>query len=257
MPGPGTVAHVWCRALADGAAAPGSVPAADDVEWALSHGERARRERLRRAQDRVLYTAAWGLVRHALSEVEPRVAPDEWHFLRAGLGRPEVQHPAWAGSLRFNLSHTEGVVACVVTRGARCGVDVERMGRPLALHRLTRSVLSAGEQREFDLAPPGRRQELFYRYWTLKEAYLKAIGTGMRFPMTACEFEVGTRNPSLRSLAAGPEHVQYAFRQWPVRGSGFLALAVQAGGVHARAPDVTVRVHATGIGDDRSCPALF
>ncbi|MFF5805149.1 4'-phosphopantetheinyl transferase family protein [Streptomyces sp. NPDC012746] len=250
------MAHVWCRVLADDASGPGGTPAAD-VGWALSDAERVRRDRLLRAQDRALYTAAWGLARHALSVVEPRVAPDAWQFLRAGLGRPEVDHPAWARSLRFNLSHTEGVVACVVTRDARCGIDVERMGRPLTLHRLTRSVLSEREQREFDLAPPGRREELFYRYWTLKEAYLKAIGTGMRFPMSACEFEVGTRRPTLLSLAAGADHARYAFRQWPVRGSGFLALAVQGGGARVRTPDMTVKVHVPGIGDDRSCPALF
>ncbi|MFE4060376.1 4'-phosphopantetheinyl transferase family protein [Streptomyces sp. NPDC059096] len=237
-----TVAHVWCRPVADDAAARDGVRPTD-VEWTLSDGELARRDTLRRAQDRALYTAAWGLVRQSLSAAEPQVRPDEWRFLRSSLGRPEVHHPARARSLRFNLSHTEGMVACVVTRDARCGVDVERPGRVLPLHRLTRSVLSAREQREFGLAPPGRRQELFFRYWTLKEAYLKAIGTGIRFPMTDCEFDVGMGRPVLRSLAAGPQHSGYTFRQWPVQHGGLLAVAVQGDPGRTWEDDVAVRVH--------------
>ncbi|GAA3897227.1 hypothetical protein GCM10022244_04350 [Streptomyces gulbargensis] len=235
------VAHVWCRTVSEEPGSGGGLRPAD-VEWALSTSELRRRETLRRSSDRALFTAAWGLVRHALSEVEPRVGPHEWRFLRSGLGRPEVYAPEWCRSLRFNLSHTDGTVACVVTRELRCGVDVERPVRTLPLHRLTRSVLSPREQREFDAAPAGRRRELFFRYWTVKEAYLKAIGSGMRFPMTACEFDVGTGRPRLRSLGAGTEHARYTFRQWAGRDGVMLAVAVQ--GVTGRGPerDVAVRV---------------
>ncbi|MFE5858531.1 4'-phosphopantetheinyl transferase family protein [Streptomyces sp. NPDC056500] len=252
----GTVAHVWCREVADEAATGDGVGVAD-VEWALSDSERTSRDALRRTQDRAVYGAAWGLVRHALSTVEPRVYPDEWRFLRSSLGRPEVHYPTWARSLRFNLSHTDGIVACVTTRGARCGVDVERPVRVLPLHRLARSVLSEREQREFDLAPPGRRQELFFRYWTVKEAYLKAIGSGMRFPMTACEFAVGSSRPALLSLAAGSEHARYTFRQWPVQRGGLLALAVQGRATIEQESDVTVRVHLSGTDDERPQTARF
>ncbi|CAM5618016.1 4'-phosphopantetheinyl transferase superfamily protein [Streptomyces hirsutus] len=165
--------------------------------------------------------------------------------------------PDWCRSLRFNLSHTDGTVACVVTRDVRCGVDVERPRRVLPLHRLTRSVLPPREQREFDAAPAGQRHELFFRYWTVKEAYLKAIGSGMRFPMTACEFDVGTGRPRLRSLGAGPEHAWYTFRQWAVRDGGFLAVAVQGGAGHAREQDVLVRVRTPRPCEENPHPTSF
>ncbi|MFC5850656.1 4'-phosphopantetheinyl transferase family protein [Streptomyces chlorus] len=250
------MAHVWCRPV-NGVAEVRGGARPTDVEWTLSDAERARRDTLCRTQDRALYTAAWGLVRQSLSAAEPWVRPDEWRFQRSSLGRPEVHHPVRGRSLRFNLSHTEGMVACVVTRDARCGVDVERPGRALPLHRLTRTVLSAREQREFDLAPPGRRQELFFRYWTLKEAYLKAIGTGLRFPMTACEFDLGGGRPALRSLAAGPRHAHYTFRQWPVLHGGLLAVAVQGGPWHTGEDDVTIRAHLPQIREECTHHSYF
>ncbi|AWK07573.1 hypothetical protein DDQ41_00030 [Streptomyces spongiicola] len=256
MRGSRRVAHVWCRTVAETAGA-GDVLRAADVEWALDEAELRRRETLRRPSDRSLFTAAWGLVRHALSEVEPRVGPHEWRFLRSGLGRPEVHAPDWCRSLRFNLSHTDGTVACVVTRELRCGVDVERSGRALPLPRLARAVLSPRERRELDAAPAGRRQELFLRYWTVKEAYLKAIGSGLRFPMPACEFDVGTGRPRLRSLGAGHEHARYTFRQWAAPDGGFLAVAIQGRTVHGPERDVPVRVRTPRPREESPQPTAF
>lgn len=166
-------------------------------------------------------------MRHALSTTEPGVRPQDWRFERSTLGRPEVDRPGWARGLHFNLSHTDGLVACVVARDARCGVDVERPLQALPVHRLAGAVLSDRERHDLADVPPAGRQELFLRYWTLKEAYLKAIGAGMRFPMTACEFEVGGSRPVLRSAAAGLDHRLYTFGQWPVLRGGFLAVAIR------------------------------
>ncbi|MEU8242643.1 4'-phosphopantetheinyl transferase superfamily protein [Actinoplanes missouriensis] len=230
----GSVAQVWCASVTAGAEA----ATRDDV---LSADERGRSARLRRAADRAAFATAWRLVRNALSAAEPAVSPRDWRFLRSALGRPEVDRPGWARGLHFNLSHTDGLVACVVARDARCGVDVERPRPSVPVDRLAGAVLSDRERRDLAGAPPAARQELFFRYWTVKEAYLKAIGTGMRFPMTACEFEVGDSRPALRSAAAGPDHRLYTFRQWTVHRDGLLAVAVRGTAVDVQLCDRVLR----------------
>ena len=81
--------------------------------------------------------------------------------------------------LRFNLSHTQGAVLIAVAEGFEVGVDVERQ-RPLEdLEGMARTVMSDMESAHWQRLSPELRCQAFYRLWTRKEAYLKAIGLGL------------------------------------------------------------------------------
>lgn len=155
---------------------------------ALSDAERTRWARLRGQGARRRYLGARLLVRHALSAADGRPT-DRWHFTTGPWGRPELPPPD--DGLRFNVSHTEGLLACVVTRHGGCGVDVESVpARPDAVVHLPphlapaeRAALAAldGEARAVRLA----------ELWVLKEAYLKALGTGLTRPLASFTFRDG------------------------------------------------------------------
>ena len=66
---------------------------------------------------------AHALARLTLSRYAP-VPPEAWSFSLGEHGRPEIEGPSDAGRLRFNLSHTRGMVACAVVRELDIGVDV-------------------------------------------------------------------------------------------------------------------------------------
>ncbi len=89
--------------------------------------------------------------------------------------------------VHFNLSHCEGLVACLLTDCA-CGVDAEpiRQLRP----RVADRVCSEAERRA--IAESEQPDLLFTRLWTLKEAYVKAIGIGISYPMRTVCFFPGT-----------------------------------------------------------------
>ena len=93
-----------------------------------------------------------------------------------------VRAEGGAGSvldLRFNLSHTAGVALIALTVGREVGVDVER-NRPLKeMEAMVHSVFSEEEMRMWLQLPAIERFAAFYRVWTRKEAYLKAIGLGL------------------------------------------------------------------------------
>ncbi|MBQ6180219.1 MAG: 4'-phosphopantetheinyl transferase superfamily protein [Ruminococcus sp.] len=101
---------------------------------------------------------------------------------RGKMGKPSL---ADRPDIHFNLSHANGVTACIVS-DRECGIDCEGV-RPFR-QNVIRKVLSDREKLVFEAAPPEEKDLLFFRFWTLKEAYVKAIGTGISFPMNEAEF---------------------------------------------------------------------
>lgn len=118
------------------------------------------------------------------------VEPSSLRFSTNEFGKPKVIWPArmednkiWSPhSLCFNLSHTQSLLACAVTMNGEVGVDVEESDR-----KLSRNLMSLARRRfspeeadwlsHFEDSTEQRRR--FMQLWTLKEAYIKALGTGI------------------------------------------------------------------------------
>lgn len=120
-------------------------------------------------------------------------------------GKPYLaEHP----EIHFNLSHGDGIAACIVG-GRECGIDCERI-RPFRSGVIKR-VFSEREMEIFGAIPDEQKDTAFFRLWTLKEAYIKAIGMGLSFPMNQAEFIL-----SGDGFTTNIE--EYRFRQYIIRG---------------------------------------
>jgi 4'-phosphopantetheinyl transferase len=200
----------------------------------LSPAERQRMQRFCFDRDRLVFLAAHGLARTALSACAPSVPPEAWEFAHTERGRPEVAAPQAAPILRFNISHTSGLVACVVTALTDCGIDVEMVGRPTGFDRLAGRVLSQAEQTRLKAAPAHAQPELFFGYWTLKEAYLKARACGISVPLDECAFEFRPEGIRLQLEGALDDDVtDWQFAQWSPTTEHVLAVALRNGGPDA------------------------
>ncbi len=158
----------------------------------LTDDERRKIDRFRFARDRRLCLVSRILVRTTLSRYAA-VPPDAWRFRCNDYGRPEIDAPA--SPLRFNLSHTPGMVACLVSRDREVGVDVEsrsRTGAWLALANRYFAPLEAQALRA--IAPPDRARR-FLEYWTLKESYIKARGLGLAIRLADFSFDLPPATP--------------------------------------------------------------
>ena len=172
-------------------------------EALLGSEERARAARLRAPGARQRFVVAQALARRALSRAAAEVPPEAWQFRRGPHGKPEIAAPAAHSSLRFNLSHTEGLVACAVLRDLDVGVDVEagaRLGDPL---RLAERFFAAAETAWLRALPPEERRARFLDLWSLKEAVLKALGIGLAGSIGGVAFELEGGAPRL-ARAGGP-----------------------------------------------------
>lgn len=186
-------AHVWLLAVPERAL---SGATEDELKGILDPEERERAQTFRSLSDRQHFILAHAFLRKTLSRYAPRVAPAAWSYAIGPYGRPELAGPAAACGagggprLRFNLSHTRGLVACSVTEGGECGVDVERRDRTRNFLGMARTAFAPSERAQLERLPAEQRQARFYQIWTLKEAYIKLIGMGLSQRLDHFDFDL-------------------------------------------------------------------
>ena len=197
----------------------------------LTPDEHERMQRLvfERTREQFLLTRA--LVRTMLSRYAP-VAPADWRFVTNAHGRPEIlDRPPGAPDLRFNLSHTDGLVACAVTVGREVGIDVEYVDRRLT-HDVAGRFFAPREVSDLRALPVDDQARVFFDYWTLKEAYIKARGFGLALPLGDFAFCLSPDAPPAitfePSLPDDPETWQFV-QSWPTE-QHRLGLAVRRSG---------------------------
>jgi 4'-phosphopantetheinyl transferase len=165
----------------------------------LDDTERSRAARFASDRDRNLFVFSHGLLRLTLAHYVDADAR-ELRFTRSPLGRPELDARGLM-PIRFNLSHTDGLVGCVVARSADCGIDVESLGSIEYLDLVAR-VLAPTEYAALLALDEEDRRDRFLEIWTLKEAYLKARGLGLSCPLRDIAFS-GFDNE--RRCSVGPK----------------------------------------------------
>lgn len=155
-------------------------------------------------EDRRDYAAAHALLRRTLTAAVPSHPPEAWCFARTALGKPYLAGPAIDDPpLRFNLSHTRGLVACAVSRDGEVGVDAECRAHINDLERLMAGVCSADERAQVRAAPATEQLAGFLDLWSLKEAYVKACGTGIDSALAHISFDLRAPSHIRASLPAG------------------------------------------------------
>jgi 4'-phosphopantetheinyl transferase len=177
-----------------------SPPAARYMDW-LSAEERARYRRFRFDVDRQVFLMAHALVRSVLGEWAG-VAPSALRFETAENGKPAVAVGTSGEDIQFNLSHTRGLVACAVSRVCPVGVDVEGIDVERDVSGVARRVLSQTEYHDWNARTGEARARRFFEYWTLKEAYIKALGVGLDQPLRDLTFTI---LPGGRATVSTPE----------------------------------------------------
>lgn len=171
-----------------------------DAVAQLSVEERVRHDRIVSASDRRDFAFAHALLRRSLSAAGDR-APHEWTFTAGRHGKPALQVDE-APALSFNLTHTRGFVACAVTREAELGLDAEAIDREIEVFELADRFFARAEAADLRRCSADTRLKRFAEMWTLKEAYLKALGDGLSRPLDEFAMRLDDRS-SLRFEAGG------------------------------------------------------
>jgi 4'-phosphopantetheinyl transferase len=212
------VVHLWRRSLQQ---TEDSIQACHQL---LLPEEREKASRYRVERPRSDYILTRGTLRSLLSKYLA-VPATEIAFHYTEYGKPFLHSSA----LRFNVSHTEGLALMAFALKREIGVDVERVRPQRDVRQLAERFFSVHERRSLRDLSGSELHHAFFRCWTRKEAYIKAVGEGLSMPLH--QFDVSIEPTPVEGLiATRPD--RYESRLWTIRNvpvdSGYAAaLAVQ------------------------------
>ena len=106
-------------------------------------------------------------------------------------GKPElVESSSNPHNLCFNLSHSGDIALFALCKNAALGVDIECDNKTRDVMRLAKRFFHVEEYQTLVKLPPAQQRDAFFRTWTRKEAFAKAIGSGLQFPFS--QFQVSS-----------------------------------------------------------------
>ncbi|MFD1747350.1 4'-phosphopantetheinyl transferase family protein [Rhizobium helianthi] len=213
--------HIWLTSL----------PELDEAQknscfQVLNDEERDRLSKFLVEPARLQFLVARALLRTCLTQYCGAPAPS-WQFQSNAFGKPHISEPAEYRHIQFNISHTDGLVACAFAHSCLIGLDVENTGRNIEPLQLAEHVLAPPECADLLGHESTAQRARFYDYWTLKEAYVKARGLGLSLGLDSFWFQLEGEAPQ---IVFGPDSTddpkQWHFAQFSPTESHKLALAV-------------------------------
>ncbi len=173
----------------------------------LSLDERARATRFRTETLTRRYQAAHGALRAILAGYLGK-APDTLTFAASAQGKP---HLADDPALDFNLSHSGPIALLAVARARPVGVDVEQVRALPEAGLIAERFFAPAEVEAWSRFNSAAQTRAFFACWTRKEAYLKALGSGLARPLDSFVVSVDPDAPA--SLLSDAHDVQ-AVERW-------------------------------------------
>jgi 4'-phosphopantetheinyl transferase len=180
--------HLW-RAFLD------VVPETLRPEEKLSLGDLALASHFVFARDRDRFVAGRMILREILGKYLGRPSA-EITFIYGPQRKPQVSLNDSDPPIRFNISHSAGLAVYAIVLNREIGVDIEAIRDDLPTQEITDRFFSDREISEFRSLPVHKRNEAFFLCWTRKEAYLKALGSGLSVPLDSFDVSLTPGNPA-------------------------------------------------------------
>lgn len=195
--------HIWYS----------QVPSVPPNISSLAADEIRKANKFVRPVDQRRHLATRAMVRELLSQYYP-LEPAMWRFVTNDFGKPTIDATITA-DLYFNVSHTSEVIVCAITSFPEIGIDVEDR-IPNDLHEVSQHFFAKSEIDWLNESPNDQAaRERFTTIWTMKEAYIKAVGKGLSIPLDS--FSVA---PTRATASAKDQEVNgFRFRRFAAEGA--------------------------------------
>lgn len=172
----------------------------------LSEDERLKANRFRFAHHQRRYIAARGILRKIVSSylnTDSNLVKFEYN----SRGKPKIADFLNQINLQFNVSHSEDLALYGFTRDRRIGIDLEYLKKLDDVAKIAQRFFTATESSLIAALSGDEQKRVFLQFWTAKEAYLKAIGTGLTGGLEQVEISL---EPQSTLLISGGNLVENA-----------------------------------------------
>ena len=153
----------------------------------LSEDEKERAERFRFYKDKRCFVVTRGTLR-LLSSKYLNKNTEDIVFDYEEFGKPKYRHQT---RLNFNVSHSGNRAVIAFNYDKALGVDIEKIKHNFDTFEIASNYFSKDEIKALQNLPEPEHNNGFYRCWTRKEAFIKAIGSGLSFPLDTFSVSLG------------------------------------------------------------------
>lgn len=161
--------------------------------WAcLAPDEKERANRFRFAKDKDCFVLTRGILRHLLGRYLQQ-DPKTLSFTYGPQGKPFLEAQP---SLHFNVTHSGELALFAFALNQPIGVDLEQIQRAVEIELVAKHFFSTKEIEALFSLPPAQQKQGFFNCWTRKEALIKAMGTGLAFPLAQFEVSLKPGDPA-------------------------------------------------------------
>jgi len=148
----------------------------------LSRDEQERAKRFRFDHHRNRYIILHYAMRKILSRYM-QIPPRKIEIDKGTYGKPFIKEQSHNQLISFNASSTSNMIAFICAQNRNIGIDIECIDPKLNIDSIIPSLFSLNETKLFQLIDDSNRLEHVLRFWTAKEAYVKALGSGLHYPL--------------------------------------------------------------------------
>ncbi len=173
----------------------------------LSHEEHMRAANMGSQESRDFSVCSYGIRREILSRYL-NINPGSISFRENAYGKPDITNQNHK-SITFNVSHSKDRLIIAISMNRDIGVDIQYINEGVPARRIAERVFS---KTELDCLMAQNKKEsfrTFYRIWTAREAYSKAVGMGFSLPS---EDYPDFSNIREGDVMSGGERIWYLFR---------------------------------------------
>lgn len=188
----------------------------------LSSDERERAARFHFERDRQHYCATRAVLRILLGAYL-ETSPRDLGFQYSDKGKPALALRHEGCGIAFNASHSGDFALLGFTRRSHIGVDIEKIRDDFDTASIARRFFSAREQDELSRLPADQQHQAFFRCWTRKEAFIKALGEGLSHPLNQFDVSLGSSGRVSLTTRPEPEEAEHWWLQAVEPGPGYAA----------------------------------
>jgi len=191
-------AHVWLVSIKN------FIFQLEEFWQILSCNEKKQAQRFVFTQHRERFIVVHGALRQLLANYLS-TSPETIDFIYDSYGKPKVEN------ISFNISHSRDLALFAFTKNFDVGVDMEFVKKDFAGDNIARRFFSKYEMQTLLKLPIAEHTSAFFNCWTRKEAFIKAIGKGLSFPLNKFDVNIGY---SQKSLLLNVRSDEYKASDW-------------------------------------------